>query len=329
MRIDKQAAAHRAFVERHTIVEDGERAAEHRAIVSFSFSIQDSPSQTRMMMQPSRTEPTDSTSPGSVSLDSEQKLRLSQLDLTLETSIKEGNSAGSDLIEDKDTTKSNECTMKIDALELLVGQLRLELDEAAKERKMLVESVTSIDRRLLGASKSRKDTRTDLKRIESKVVADFSKIYTRLEDISSTADDNHAVVKTSETLQSKKVSRSQQRVQPQAELGLDSTVMNLEGKLAAESRRASTYAEHFNNCSSKLRTEKVARESLEAALESAHSNIAATKMNIAATKKEADARVQSLQSALTNANSTAVELRDIRRLLTSTSSICYEGLINK
>ena len=55
--------------------------------------------------------------------------------------------------------------MKIDALELLVGQLRLELDKAAKERKMLVESVASIDRRLLGASKSRKDTRTDLKRI--------------------------------------------------------------------------------------------------------------------------------------------------------------------
>ena len=74
-----------------------------------------------MMMQPSRTEPTDSTSPGSVSLDSEQKLRLSQLDLTLDTSIKDGNSAGSDLIEDKDTTKSNECTMKIEALEILVG----------------------------------------------------------------------------------------------------------------------------------------------------------------------------------------------------------------
>ena len=56
--------------------------------------------------------------------------------------------------------------MKIDALKLLVRQLRLELDEAAKEPKMLVKSAASIDRRLLGASKSRKDTRTDLKRIE-------------------------------------------------------------------------------------------------------------------------------------------------------------------
>ena len=113
------------------------------------------------MMQLSRTKPTDSTSPDGVSLESAHKLRLLQLDLTLETSIKDGDSAGSDLIEDKDTTKSNECTMKIDALELLVGQLRLELDVAAKERKMLVESVALIDRRLLGASKSRKDTRTD------------------------------------------------------------------------------------------------------------------------------------------------------------------------
>ena len=73
------------------------------------------------MMQPSRTEPIDSTSPGSVSLDSEQKLRLSQLDLTLETSIKDEDSARSDLIEGKDTTKSNECTVKINALDLLVG----------------------------------------------------------------------------------------------------------------------------------------------------------------------------------------------------------------
>ena len=46
---------------------------------------------------------------------------------------------------------------------------------------MLVESVASIDRRLLGASKSRKDTCTNLKRIKSKVAADFSKIYTRLQ----------------------------------------------------------------------------------------------------------------------------------------------------
>ena len=91
-----------------------------------------------------------------------------------------------------------------------------------------------------------------------------------------------------------------------SQLGLDSTVMNLEGRLAAESRQASTNAEHFSIFSSKLRTEKVARELLEAALKSAHSNIAAKKLNISTTKKEADSRVQSLQSALTNANSTAV-----------------------
>ena len=76
------------------------------------------------------------------------------MDLTIETAIKDGDSAGSTLIEDKNATKSNECMAKIDALELLVGQLRLELDEATKKRKMLVESVMSIDRRLLGANET-------------------------------------------------------------------------------------------------------------------------------------------------------------------------------
>ena len=52
-------------------------------------------------------------------------------------------------------------------------------------------------------------------------------------------------------------------------------------------------------------------------------------MNIAATKKETDARVKSFQSALTNANSNIVELRDIRRLLISNSSIRYDGFSNK
>ena len=40
---------------------------------------------------------------------------------------------------------------------------------------MLVESAVSIDRRLPGASKSLKDTRTDLKRIELKLAAEVSK----------------------------------------------------------------------------------------------------------------------------------------------------------
>ena len=56
----------------------------------FSFLIHNSPSQTRMMMQLSQTAPSDSTSPDGVTFELALKLSLTQLDLTIETAIKDG-----------------------------------------------------------------------------------------------------------------------------------------------------------------------------------------------------------------------------------------------
>ena len=64
-------------------------------------------------------------------IDTQAAAHRAFVERTLENSIKDGNSTDSDLIEDKDTTKSKDCAMKMEALKLLVRQLRLELDEAA------------------------------------------------------------------------------------------------------------------------------------------------------------------------------------------------------